>query len=877
MNKTVKKIVSMVVAMTFLLAMTAVPVSFAAIDATPTDTYGWRIDLYKDLNADGTGNTPITALAPNQEAYVQFVLTGMKYLNAAQATLTITNGKFIANDAVATSNAAFENFKTSTALVGTNNLAYETSMTSFGESAVNFAILNPMSAAYPLPDDGVYETTDTTNGTDVVLLTYKIQAAADVSSEKPVSVAVSSPVIQIGELKRGSHTPTAVETENQRNLANVGLPGMPADLDKEDVAVVEENNDDADAITSIDINDGDPLFEEGGEYYFRIPLTNGTNAYLPIIDAAVASADGAYIGVQDFSIPEGKNSTSVEIKTVTLVYGGAQKAITAGAEDPALLTVNVQGAEYRVKAGQTLKLARGVASVDAATILPYIEKTVDGGADDWKAAVEAADITDTNGITFNTEAGTAFDNMATVGTTTTVIPVIDGMTFKTGENNKLTIETAAATPVDPAEYQVKAGQTFTLYLSSDAFDGDIMMEQEYTDGFTGHDVSAKSLNATIDASAIDALLANKDTEVTDQEVSVTVTIGEQDYIGTVKVTTKKALPLEKYMAAADADGNTQEFTINYKGTVDTSAIKFWEQVQLVPGDESTNRWVAYTPADCEIVLSDFDNTVDGSNEVTVSLSGEGAVELDPNTITVIVDVDATYTAKWFNDTVKLVAGTTLEDIKSMITIEADYDGVKEMVKVDPDLLDVSVAGGEFDPNNTTTAQTLTVTYDGKPAGTLAVTLVAAENLIPVSADIEIVGVEILGTLSGTVEVNSVTFTYGLTGDGKVKLMGNVPTTDATYDLEIKVPGFAAASLTVTVAGGEADVTGDAQLIAGEVANAADNAINDADFYAVAASVGTTPAGATAKYDINRDGKIDALDVAAVIANLGTELGAEVTE
>ena len=861
MNKTVKKIVSMVVAMTFLLAMTAVPVSFAAIDATPTDTYGWRIDLYKDLNADGTGNTPITALAPNQEAYVQFVLTGMKYLNAAQATLTITNGKFIANDAVATSNAAFENFKTSTALVGTNNLAYETSMTSFGESAVNFAILNPMSAAYPLPDDGVYETTDTTNGTDVVLLTYKIQAAADVSSEKPVSVAVSSPAIQIGELKRGSHTPTAVETENQRNLANVGLPTVSG-------APVLVEGDEEDNTNTMDVPKNKDPFAEGG-YSFRTTYTNGDVVDLPLSlkPAAEVTDDmkGAFVdaAVADFVPTTEGQPMVVDVVVVDNTVGLKKETITDG------IKFNVSDTTYKLKSKPTFEIAAGLSDFDKAYLVEVLTGVLQKDEGNGYVDMTTEEINALNITLIDKATSQAYDGTNKKENDTTEATVqIDTITL---EASDALIKATAAEKT--GKYQLK-DVAYTVYLATLSetvpYNAALKIETLYTDG------SAKDEGQTTTAYTIST--NDWETFYTAAEAAegiqvVPVTLTDENITGTqIKLDVKHSQPTGNYRVVEG-----QEFPINYKGTIDLSTIKFEQEVQDVPDDVETVHWVTYTPEVSDITLSDFNSTEDGTYDVAVSVAGIDADKLDPNTITVIVDVDATYTAKWFNDTVELVAGTTLEDIKSMITIEADYDGVKEMVKVDPDLLDVSVAGGEFDPNNTTTAQTLTVTYDGKPAGTLAVTLVAAENLIPVSADIEIVGVEMLGTLSGTVEANSVTFTYGLTGDGKVKLMGNVPTTDATYDLEIKVPGFAAANLTVTVAGGEADVTGDTQLIAGEVANATDNAINDADFYAVAASVGTTPADATAKYDINRDGKIDALDVAAVIANLGTELGAEVTE
>lgn len=865
MNKTVKKIVSLLVVMTFMLTIAAVPVSFAAIDATPTATYGWKVELFADLNADGTGKTPITALAPNQEAYVQFVLTGIKYLRTAQATLTPVNATFVATDANATSKAAFENFKTSAAIVGTNILELNGTFTSFAADAATFAIGNPpMNENFPI-EDGVYGTTNTTEGTDVVLMTYKIKAAADVSAEKKVAVTVSDTEFLIGELKRGAHTATDVPAANQKNLTDVTLPTVSS------ATLVNGNTDAATTVEKITTTDGkDPLGADAS-YYFRAVLTNGTTKYYKLNNKVKEASDGAGAYITNggtainFALTPGQDGKK-QNETRTANFTISDPALSADYAVTTAVNFEILATQYRVKENApAIELPRGIATLKDETkakIIALLEKSADGNT--WVSVV-ADDVAATE-ATFTTQAGEAFTNMAAVNTPTADLKLVVGdMTF-TGDN-KVTVKTIAPISKPTPELALKAGQEFTVYKSAmpETFAEEVIVEETLSDDETK--VETKTKDYTVTGWADYVAAETEDMENDGQPTDLTIAFTNTAITGgTIKVTAKAATALDEYRVKAD-----QSFTINKYGKVDTSAIKFEQLIQKVKDDPSTNAWVDYTPAGA-ITLSKFDNTKDGTNTVTVSVAG---IELDPATITVKVEVKPVYSAAWGTEAApKLAVGAAPEDIIDMLLFTADYSGVQEAVE----LTDVTLTG--YDPA-ATGEQTVKVMHDGKEIGSLTITLVAdASNA---KADLPVAGVELVGKLTTVIEVEAgkVDLTVAANSGNNIKLLATVTGVDAAkdYPTTVEFPGFAPVDVTIKVAAdGKATVELDpgAKLIAGYVAKAnGDTAakadINDNDFYAIAASFGAAPNGAKAKYDLNRDGKIDELDIQAVLGNLGTEL------
>lgn len=873
MNKTVRKIVSLVVALTFALSMMTMP----AVFAEGLDLLGgehWTVKLYSDEACE----KEITALAPDQTAYAQLSLEGLRYFGSIDVNLKATNlviEEIVSNDILINANEAMnaadiEKYE-AVALTGKNVVSED------GLSANVFYRLK-LGQSYSDNTNKVFTlngANETTPGKELKIVTLKVKAGSDFSGEAKIEVDADSSGlagIRIGQLEYGDAVKSDISA-GSKNLA-AGLPTV------SDAKLVE-GADGTEAITDpIETTDGkDPIGAQGANYYFHANLTNGTDKHYQLINSATMSAAGAYINVPatEFDLADGATAD----KPINDVPVTIHDPILASDYTAATVDFVVLATQYRINPEDipTIELPRGITAITAADLGDSVQTSNDGTT--WTTV-------DLTGKTIALDPSfTNNGESITVGTETDVVVTISDITLQE-ENNKVTIKTVAPTANGKYQLAASAENPYVVYKATisaeEIFAQPLNLETGYSDGtFVDEDATTatEELTYTITADNWKAFVDAANAADGDYTGTVAVAFNNADVIadGSITITAKDAEPTGNYRVKAG-----QTFSHGYKGAVDTSKILFEQEVIPDPAKPEETQWVDYTPAGYTVVLSSYDNTVAGSNTVTVSLVGDPAITLDPATITVNVTKEiASYAASWIGGTPAAVTGMSEAAIKELIAIEATYadSGVKELIPVVLDNL--TIAGYD---NTSTAAQTLTITYDGKAAGTLSLTLADAAATYQVSANVEIAGVEVVGAISGTVTAATegetpatVALTYGLSGNDAIKVMGNVANTTAAgdYAFTLSIPGFKPVSgtLHVTADAATIEIAEGAQLLAGFVASTdgvvADKAtISNHDFYAIGAHLGESTSGndAIVKYDLNRDGKITQLDIDAMLSNYG---------
>lgn len=862
MNRTVKKIVSLVVALTFALSMMAMPAVFAA-GLAPTGSEHWEVKLY----ADEACTTEITALEPGQTAYAQLSVVGLRYFGALEVNLNATNltiTKIVRNDILDNANGALN--AADVALLEAPTLSGQNTILSDGASA-NIYITKGTDGNYTDNTNKVFTLAgadETTAGKDLVVATIEVKADDAFAGEAKVEVVPTSHGFRIGERQGMNATATDISA-GSKNLA----AGLPTVTD----ATLVEGADGTEAVTDpIETTDGkDPIGAQGANYYFRANLTNGTTKYYQLINSTEMSAAGAYINVPaaNFDLPDG----ATEDKAINDVEVTIHDPILASDYTTATVDFVVLATQYRINPEDipTIELPRGITAITAADLGDSVQTSNDGTT--WTTV-------DLTGKTIALDPSfTNNGESITVGTETDVVVTISDITLQE-ENNKVTIKTVAPTANGKYQLAASAENPYVVYkatISADTlFAQPLNLETGYSDGTfvnEGATTVTEELSYTLTDANWEAFVNAAKAADGDYTAPVKVTFNEEEV--DIYITAKDAEPTGKYRVKA---GN---FSHGYKGTVDTSKIEFEQEVIPDPAKPEETQWVAYTPVGYTVALSSYDNTVAGSNTVTVSLVGDPAITLDPATITVNVTKDvASYAASWIGGTPAAVTGMSEAAIKELIAIEATYadSGVKELIPVVLDNL--TIAGYD---NTSTAAQTLTVTYDGKAAGTLSLTLADSATTNIAISNVEIVGVDVVGDMSGTIAVtvgdDTVTLAYGLSGNDTTKVMGAIASTTAAgdYAFTLSIPGFKPVNgtLHVTADAATIEIAEGEQLLAGYVAStdgvAADKAtISNHDFYAIGAHLGETTDGTDglAKYDLNRDGKITQLDIDAMLSNYG---------
>lgn len=871
MNKTVRKIVSMVVAMTFLLTMAAVPAGFAANadwGFDPSPNFGWKTAIYTDEAC----TTEATAVQPGDTVYVQFSLQAVRYLGAANGTITATGLTFVGTQPIK------QDFATEAGLGNYGaQLMLDTAESSVNEKTAQFFItINDEEYSYPDNEFGeaVFPTTNTTDGVELKLLTYQATVDAFTARDAKVSATFTPGErlgISMGECDPEYNSMSSVPATDKQVSASVGLPIIDnATLMNGSVEPDEEANE---IVTMPTDNAG----SVGTGYYFRATLSNDSTKDYPVHIGAVGSEAGAYIdiGSNDFTLAPGATEDKTFTGTVTIF----DPELSADKTDLPAVNFRVQATQYKLDPKPSIKLERSttvpaLSAENLKTIQDAFQKNDGTG---WAPG----DVLTAGDITFQ-----GYDPMAAVGTKKdyAVEITVGGNKISPVEpNNVVEIETTA--PVVNGEYRLAASEEnpYVVYkatISADTlFAQPLNLETGYSDGTfvnEGATTVTEELSYTLTDANWEAFVNAAKAADGDYTAPVKVTFNEEEV--DIYITAKDAEPTGKYRVKA---GN---FPHGYKGTVDTSKIEFEQEVIPDPAKPEETQWVAYTPVGYTVALSSYDNTVAGSNTVTVSLVGDPAITLDPATITVNVTKDvASYAASWIGGTPAAVTGMSEAAIKELIAIEATYadSNVKELIPVVLD--DLTIAGYD---NTSTVQQTLTITYDGEPAGTLSLTLADAAETYQASANVEIAGVEVVGAISGTVTAATegetpatVALTYGLSGNDAIKVMGNVANTTAAgdYAFTLSIPGFKPVSgtLHVTADAATIEIAEGAQLLAGFVASTdgvvADKAtISNHDFYAIGAHLGESTSGndAIVKYDLNRDGKITQLDIDAMLSNYG---------
>ena len=867
MNKTVKKIVSMVVAMTFLLTMAAVPAGFAANadwGFDPSPNFGWKTAIYTDEAC----TTEATAVQPGDTVYVQFSLQAVRYFGAANGTLTVTGLTFDGTQPFRQDFAVAEGLGNYA-----GQLILDAAESSVSEKTAQFFItINDEEYSYPSNDFGeaVFPSTNTTDGVELKLLTYKATVDTFATRDAKVS-AVFTPGerlgISMGECDLDYNSMSSVPASADKQVsASVGLPTI------DSATLVDGNTGEEETATEIETPSTDDTGSVGTGYYFRAELSNGDTEYYPIyFGEPVENQAGAYVDLagNDFKLADGVTTNEEFTCNVTI-----SDPNTAADKDGLTIKFVILATQYRInpKDIPVIELPRGITEITAEDLGDSVQTSNDGTT--WTPVdLTGKTITLDESFTNNGES-------ITVGTETQVVVNISDITLQ-AENNKVTVKTIA--PIANGKYQLAASEEnpYVVYKATiseeEVFAQPLNLETGYSDGTfvnEGDTTATAELTYTITAENWKAFVDAAKAAEGDYTAAVKVTFNEEEV--DIYITAKDAEPTGNYRVKAG-----QIFPLGYKEAIDTSAILFEQEIQKIPGDETSNEWVAYTPAGYTVALSSYDNTVAGSNTVTVSLVGEPAITLDPATITVNVTKEvSSYLASWVGGTPAAVTGMSEDEIKELIAIEATYagSGVKELIAVDLNKLAIA------DYDKTSTAkQTLAVTYDGKSAGSLSLTLADAATTDIAITDVEIVGVDVVGDMSGTISVTAgeetITLVYGLSGNDTTKVMGAVAdtVTEGDYAFTLSIPGFKPVNGTLHVTADDAtiEIADGEQLLAGFVASTdgsvADKAaISSHDFYAIGSHLGESTSGNAdlVKYDLNRDGKITQLDIDAMLSNYG---------
>lgn len=954
MNKTMRRIVSLVVAMTFVIVM-AVPAVFAAPIALNGDEH-WELKMY----ADEACTKQIDDLAPNQTAFVQVELVNLDWFGSAAIKLNATGDITILET---NTKAFFDNAN------GALLAADVAKMEAPTDGDYNKVLNAGKSASIQVTIKGGESYTDMENfvfpvtaDTNLVLGTIKIQTGAGFTSGKielEAATGVGVDGFGLGEQAMGMIIYSDI-SEGSINLDSVGLPAVGDDVTADDLEVVQEANDDAEAVENISINDGDTLFGSGSDYYFRVPLTNGTNGYFKIVNTAVATPTEptAYIGSNDFTLgEEDGNSKTVAIKSVTLehpAYGITGKAFTA-AGDGSLFDVTIQGALYQFKADAFITIPRGDTSITLTNeaFVALLEKSIDGGTT-WDATIEGDEINSGEDVTL-----TVAENMGNEGTSIadTAVTISPEVTL----TGKTTLTLVVGKAESKGNYRVKGNQTFTLYVSNETFNKDIALEEEFTDGWHDAGTTADLTGATITIADWDTI-KGKETDPAGVVKAATVTWTEGETqktaTGDVTIIIKAAEPVEdSYRVVSgqsfDLEYNTDfetlptvafeqemkasetefiweacelpegytyelgdEYEINKPGTytvtvtlknadgeeipmtqntitvvvaemlydeyqvsladgvdaypltyktavsaIDTSKLVV-KQAKIANGNtDKTFEEIAADAAKIKFMTGNADLSVDAAYitedlaRVTVLYNGIAA-----GTIDVAVEKQAAaYTATWYNNTNSLTvpANITAEELAELVVVKATYGTVTETIDADVTIDDFSA-----------TATSVKVMLDGIEIAELNITVDAAATGTVLSINIPVVGVAADGLTATTSNAEATAIASG----SNIKVVVNQATAaDAAYT--VSIPGFTSVTVNVTADGAISIAADGAQaLYAGDLA-AEPNVIDDADFYAIAANL-NGDATANAKYDLNKDGKIDALDIDVMLSNLGATIIAE---
>lgn len=871
MNKTVKKIVSLFVVMTFMLTL-AMPTGFAAYGYDVPQNFGWSVKLYTDEAC----TTEAVGLQTDDIVYVQFALQSIKYFGAAQGKLTAENLTFEGTAPVR------EDYRTAPEL-GSNGANLELSKSpdeayvTPTEAAFYITLASTATSGYENGECSAFPTTDTQNGVDLKVITYKAKVANTISRSSTATVTFT-PVLngllvgvlggeEDGDLN-GSPIASVPAADKQVN-ASVGLPTISS-------TTLVTGNTDATAKPvegNISTPGGSDPFGEGASYYFQATLSNGAKKYYKLNNAVKAdnSLAGAYLAA-----PLTFNLAGDADETRTANFTIYDPAVSADYTVPAM-TIDVTAMQYRINPADIpeIELPRGKTAITIADLGDSVQYSTTGRDNDWHAL-------DLTGKTVTLDNAFTNKGEVEVGDTNEVaITISGGINLK--DKNKVKIKTIDPEPTPVYALKTGADVKYTVYKASVSADNKfaqpLTLLQTYTDDTT-QETTTTAAGLTYDVTNWAAFVEAAATAADGSEHTLNIAFADKEGVtatdGDITVILKEAISLNEYQVVEG-----QSFEINYKGTVDISKIKFEEHIQDVEGDDSTKHWVNYIPTGA-ITLSKFDDTKAGEYTVTVSVAG---IELDPATVKVIVKKEPTYSVAWFNGVAPTLASDIEEgDIIDLLRFTATYDDLADDDKTADAVIEAVAAKDLTGLKIEKGTNNITVKVGDKTIGTLDVTFKAdASNA---KADLPVAGVELVGNLTGTVpvsntsgEVATITLTVGANSGNNLKLLATVDgATDGNYDATVNFNGFAPVDVKIVVADGKATVELDpgAKLIAGYVAKANGDAaakadINDNDFYAIAASFGAAPNGAKAKYDLNRDGKIDELDIQAVLGNLGTEL------
>ena len=963
MNKSVKKIVSLFVALAFAVSMMAVPTVFAESVAPSGDEH-WVIKLYSD--AACTEATEISALEPNQEAYAQVTLVGLKNFGSAAIklntsdNLTVTEIKWDILDNVnkAFSDAAAAGMETPT--FSSSDSIYN-KITNNGHTASIF-VKAKSGDVYENKDNMTFNVLD---GKDVVLGTITVKAADNFAGTGKIELEAEAGMgvdgISIGETFDGEVVYSDL-SKGAIDLTNITLPGVdttkpidvvqgdPADTENPP-AVVKDGN-----IPPVSETDADKLFGEGSNYYFRVTYTSGTYGYFKITstekpgDTSTVTTPTAYIGANSFDLGE-ENTKDFSITQADFVY---PKYSIDTTDTTVSLTVSVQGALYQFKADASITIPRGDTSITLpnADFVALLEKSTDNGTS-WTAPFEPNEINGGAEVTITAPA-------AVTGDAEDVAVTLPAGITLTG---KTTLDVKAGPAYQKDNYKVKEGQTFTVYKHETTFNKPIAMQEEWSDGFRDTDTS-KIEDAVVDYSEIEKLLGKVNAPA-GADATVKVTINSKDYTGTVKIIVEDAAPIaDTYRVAAN-----QSFNLDYNTDFaeDEPVVKFeqkfdngtteglWQEVTLPEGDytydvsntREINKPGTYTETvtlkkadgtaltmeqseitvvvaemlydEYQVSLADgvdayeltyktpvsaIDTTklvvkqakiANGNTDKTFEpitaeaakikfMSGNADLSVDAAYITedltsvsVLYDgiaagsidvavnkIVTSYDVAWYNNetTLTVPEDITAAELADLVVVTANYGAVKEVIDAD-----VTIEGLA----EVTATGTVKVFVDGVDTGkTLSITKDAAATKL-VTVSIPVIGVSASGLGTTIIGEDAV----AVAGGSNVKVFAEVTGIDAVYTLNI--PGFSPVDVTVAE-DGTVTIPEDDALYAGWVAvetgATVKTTIDDTDFYAIAANLGERVDTTTGKYDLNKDGKIDALDIDVMLSNLGATIIAE---
>ena len=433
-----------------------------------------------------------------------------------------------------------------------------------------------------------------------------------------------------------------------------------------------------------------------------------------------------------------------------------------------------------------------------------------------------------------------------------------------------------AAPLDPPEYRVKEAASIEIDYMDTVDAAAVEFEQNMDTGKEAPEWLPSDLPADWTVT-VDGYSNNIPGEYT-AKVTVKDADGKAVELkaNTVKVIVNEAL-LDEF-AVTTKDGKA--FALNYK-TAPTLAVADFKVQQYAVKNGSANKVlvdVANPTGAIAFVVNGVALTADNAKDLILEDLTKVDVTYDgkpAGSISVAVSKEAdSYSANWIGEAAPVLAkGTAASDIVDLIRITAHYGSIEEPVTL------TGVTLEDYDPA-VTTEQAVKVMYDGKAIATLNITL--AEGVSNAKTNIPVAGVELVGPLTTTATLDkqptagTITLTVAANSESNVKLLATVNgATPDTYTTIVKFPGFTPVEVTINVTeeGATATLKDGAKLIAGYVAGDAANktAIDDNDFYAIANSLGEEPSGAKAKYDLNRDGEITMLDIAAVLSNIGTQV------